>query len=126
MRNMLVSGIDSSVISVWNFSVSSVLQAFSGWVDLLFQIRPHDFDQIVRSVLGRFCVARHVVADVVFHQFAHQAVDRATRGGQALQDFGARLVLIQGAPDSLELPHDLSWCGSADPAFLSINGTFFD
>jgi hypothetical protein len=70
------------------------------------QIRSDNLNQIVRGFLGGFRVPRHVVADVVFHQFAHEAIDGAARGGEALQDLGARLVLIQGAPDGFELPHN--------------------
>jgi hypothetical protein len=72
----------------------------------LLQIRSDNLNQIVGGFLGGFRVSRHVVADVVLHQFAHEAVDGAARGGEALQDLGARLVLIQGAPDGFELPHN--------------------
>jgi len=69
------------------------------------------FDEIVSGFLRGFRFSRHVVADVVLHQFAHEAVDGAACGGQALQDLGARLVLIQGAPDGFELPYDFLRAG---------------
>jgi hypothetical protein len=39
----------------------------------LLQIGAHDADQIIRSFFGRFAVSRHMVANVVFHQFGHEA-----------------------------------------------------
>jgi len=75
------------------------------------QVGAHDLDQIVRGFFRGFCFPRHVVADVVLHQFAHEAVDGAARGGEALQDLGAGLVLIQGAPDGFELPHNFLGAG---------------
>jgi len=48
-----------------------------------------------------------VVADVVFHELAHEAVDRATRGGEALEDIRAGIVFIEGAQDAFELADDL-------------------
>ncbi len=46
------------------------------WLRPLFQIGAHDADQIIRSFFGRFAVSRHMVANVVFHEFGHEAVDR--------------------------------------------------
>lgn len=46
------------------------------------------------EVLGRFCCglsfAIHVIANVVFHEFGHEAVDGSARGGEALEHVGAR------------------------------------
>jgi len=47
-----------------------------------------------------------VVADVVFQQLGHEAVDGAARGGEALEGFGTRVVLVQGAQNTLKLPDD--------------------
>ena len=47
-----------------------------------------------------------MVADVVFHQLSHQAVDGPAGGGQALQHFRALFVIIQGPENSLELADD--------------------
>jgi hypothetical protein len=86
------------------FSASCLIPFFlNGW---LLQIRSHNLNQIVGGFFGGFCFSRHVIADVVLHQFAHEAVDGAARGGKALQDVGATLVLIQGATDGFELSHD--------------------
>ena len=88
----------------------SVLHAksFSGF---LLQIRAHNLDEVVGGFLGGFGFPRHVVADVVLHQFSHEAIDGAPRGGEALQDFAARLVLIEGAPDGFELPDNFLRAG---------------
>jgi len=64
-------------------------------------------DDIVGGFFRGFGIARHVVADVVFHQLGHEAVDGAARGGKALEGFGARVVLVVGAQDALELPDGL-------------------
>jgi hypothetical protein len=77
----------------------------------LFQIRPDDFDEIVGGFFRGFRFPRHVIADVILHQFAHEAVDGAAGGGEALQDLGAGFVLIQGAPDGFELPYDFLGAG---------------
>jgi len=51
-------------------------------------------------------IARHVVADDGLHQLAHEAVDGATRGGEALEDVGAGIIFIEGAQDAFELADD--------------------
>ena len=63
-------------------------------------------DDIVGGFLRGFGIARHVVADVVFHEFGHEAVDGAASGGEALEGFGARFVLVEGAQDAFELADD--------------------
>ncbi len=50
---------------------------------------------------------RHMVADVIFEEFAHQAIDRPARGGKALEDVGALFVIIQAPQHAFELPDDL-------------------
>jgi len=45
----------------------------------------------------------HVVADVVFHEFGHEAVNGAASGGKPLQGVGARFVLVEGAQDAFQL-----------------------
>lgn len=47
------------------------------------------------------------MADVILHEFGHQAVDRASRRSQALQDVGALLVLVQATQGAFQLPDDL-------------------
>jgi len=53
-----------------------------------------------------FGIARHVVADMVFHEFGHEAVDGAASGGEALEGFGAGFVLVEGAQDAFKLADD--------------------
>jgi hypothetical protein len=48
-------------------------------------------------------MAGHVIADVIFEKLTHQAVDCATRGGEALKNIGARGILFQGALDRFQL-----------------------
>jgi len=47
-----------------------------------------------------------MVADVVFHELAHQAIDGASGGRQSLQDVGALLIVIERAQDGFQLPDD--------------------
>ena len=54
----------------------------------------------------------HMVEDVIFHQFAHQAVDGAPGGREAVKDLGALLVVIQAFENRLELADDFP--GSVD------------
>jgi len=54
-----------------------------------------------------------VVADVVLHQFPHQAVDGAARGGQALQDVGSVPVLFNGAEGGFQLADDFLSAGNS-------------
>jgi len=48
-----------------------------------------------------------VVADVIFHKFGHQTINRAARGGEALEGVGAWIVLVERAKDAFELADDL-------------------
>ncbi len=52
-------------------------------------------------------MAGHVVSNVVFHQFCHEAVDGAASGGEALQNIGAGIVGVKGAQSAFELADDL-------------------
>jgi len=47
-----------------------------------------------------------MVADVIFHQFGHEGVDGAASGGEALEDVGAVLFVIEAAQDTFELADD--------------------
>lgn len=73
---------------------------------ILFEVGADDVDDIVGSFLGGFGVAGHVVADMVFHEFRHEAVDGAASGGEALESLGARFMLVEGAQDAFELADD--------------------
>jgi hypothetical protein len=70
----------------------------------LFQIGTDDFDNVVRGFFRGLRIMRHVVEDVILKELAHQAVDGSARGGEALQDVGALLVIVQPAQDAFELP----------------------
>jgi hypothetical protein len=48
-----------------------------------------------------------VVEDVILQQFAHQAIDRAAGGGQALQHIGAMGILFKRTKDGFQLSDDL-------------------
>ena len=61
---------------------------------------------VVGSLFGRFRIAGHVVSNVVFHQFAHEAVDGAACGRQTLQHFRALFILVEAAKDAFELADD--------------------
>jgi hypothetical protein len=74
------------------------------------QIGANDLNDIVGSFAGGLGVARHVVADVVFHQLRHQAIDGAVGGRKTLQNVVARILLIQGAKNAFQLPDYLFWC----------------
>ena len=63
-------------------------------------------DDIVGSFFRGLGIARHVVADVVFHQFGHEAIDGATSGGEALEDLRAGIIFVQSAQDAFELADD--------------------
>ena len=45
-----------------------------------------------------------MVANVIFHQLAHQAVDGTPCRGQALEDVSAGFILIQSAQHALSWP----------------------
>jgi hypothetical protein len=49
-----------------------------------FQIGTDDIDEVTGSLFCGLGFARHVISDVVFHKFGHQAVDGSTGGAQAL------------------------------------------
>lgn len=72
-----------------------------------FQIGMYDLDEVFGGLGGGLRVPGHVIADVVFHQLAHEAIDGPANGGEALEDFGARLVLTEGATNAFELADHL-------------------
>lgn len=47
-----------------------------------------------------------MVANVVLHQFGHEAVDGPARGGKTLEYLGARIVVMEAAQDAFELTDD--------------------
>jgi hypothetical protein len=72
----------------------------------LLKIGSDDTYDVIGGLFRRLRIARHMVSDVVFHQFAHEAIDGAARGGQTLQHFGALLIFIEAAENALELAND--------------------
>ncbi len=86
----------------------------------LLKIGSNDLDDVVGGFFRRFRISRHVVSDVVFHQLAHKAVNRASRGGQALQRLGARLVFVEGTKNAFELAND--FLGAGDEVELFARG----
>jgi hypothetical protein len=50
---------------------------------------------------------RHVVADVIFHEFTHEAIDSASGCGKPLQHIGARFIGVEGAQNTFELTDHL-------------------
>jgi len=46
------------------------------------------------------------MANVVFHQLAHEAIDGAARGGEALKNVGAVRILFEGTLRGFELADD--------------------
>lgn len=82
----------------------------------LLQISSHDLNDIVSGLFRRFRVSRHVVSDVIFHQLAHEAIDRTASCGQPLQRFGTWLVFVKCAKHALELADD--FLGARDEVYL--------
>ena len=76
------------------------------------QIRTHNFDEILGSLRRGFRFARHVIQDVILHQFAHQAVDGAAGGSQALENVGAVGILFQTTKDGFQLADDFLGAGN--------------
>jgi hypothetical protein len=45
-----------------------------------------------------------MVANMVFHEFAHEAVDGSSCCGESLKDIGALFVVVQGPQNCFQLP----------------------
>jgi hypothetical protein len=73
----------------------------------LFKISADDLDDVVGGFFRRFGFARHVIANVIFHQFGHEAVDGAASRGEALENVSTGIIGVQGAKDAFELADDL-------------------
>ena len=81
----------------------------AGWIGGKGPVSYTHLDVYKRQVgsSGGLRIAWHVVADVVFHEFGHQAVDGDAGGGKTLQNVGARLLLIQSAKNAFQLSDNL-------------------
>ena len=64
-------------------------------------------NHVLRGFLCGFGILRHVVEDVVFHEFPHQAVNRSPGAGETVKNFRALLIFIQSLQDRVELSDDL-------------------
>jgi len=73
----------------------------------LFQVAAHDADKIMDSFFRRLAVSRHMVANVVFHEFGHEAVDGSPRSRKPLKHISALFVIVKSAQSGLQLPDDL-------------------
>jgi hypothetical protein len=74
--------------------------------DTLFQVGADNGDEIICRFFRRLGIPGHMVADMILHQFSHQAIDGSAGSGQALQHFRALFVIIQGPVYSFELAND--------------------
>jgi len=72
----------------------------------LFQVGSHNPNQIIGSFFRRFAVPRHMVANVVFHEFGHKTVDGSPCCRESLKNVCALFILIEGAQNGLQLPND--------------------
>ena len=61
------------------------------------------------------------MTDMVFHQFAHKAVDGTTCGSEALERLRAGLVFRQGAKNAFELADN--FLGARDEVELFARGS---
>jgi hypothetical protein len=80
------------------------LSSRPGWKS--FEVGADDLDDVVGGFFGGFGVAGHVISNVIFHEFSHEAIDGAAGCGEALEGVGARLVFIEGAQNAFELADD--------------------
>jgi hypothetical protein len=72
----------------------------------LFEISSHDFDHIFGGFFTGFGIPGHVVANVIFQKFAHQAIDGASRRREPLKNICALLVFIEPAQNAFQLADD--------------------
>jgi hypothetical protein len=78
----------------------------------LLQVGADDFDEVIGGLFGGLRLPGHVIADVVFHEFAHKAVDGAAGGREALKDVGAVGVFLECPLNGFELADD--FLGASD------------
>ena len=63
-----------------------------------------DADQILRSFFGRLTVSRHMVANVVFHECGHEAVDGSSCRREPLEDVPALFVIVESTRIAFSCP----------------------
>ena len=69
----------------------------------LFEVGANYLNYVLRCFLGGFRILRHVVDDVIFHEFTHQAIDGTAGSSETPENFRALLVVIQSFKNRLEL-----------------------
>jgi hypothetical protein len=77
----------------------------------LLQVGSDNFDEVIGGLLGGLCLPGHVIADVVFHEFTHEAVDGAAGSGEALEDVRTVGVFLNRALGRFELADDFLGTG---------------
>ena len=77
--------------------------SIAGDSEPLFQVATHDANQIIGSLFRRLALSRHMVANVVFLEFGHEAVDGSSGCREPLKDVCALFIVIEGAQNSLQL-----------------------
>jgi hypothetical protein len=73
----------------------------------LFEVCAHDADQIIDGLSGRLTVPRHVVANVILHEFGHEAVDRSPGRRESLKNVCALFIIVESTQNGLQLPDNL-------------------
>jgi hypothetical protein len=73
----------------------------------LFEVGAHNPNQIIDGLSGRLTVPRHVVADVVLHEFGHEAVNGTPGRRESLKNVRALFVVVESTQNGLELPDNL-------------------
>jgi hypothetical protein len=76
------------------------------FLSALLQVGADNGDEIVCRFLGRLGMPGHMVADVILHQFSHEAIDGSAGSSEALQHLRALFVIIQGPVYRFELADD--------------------
>jgi hypothetical protein len=70
------------------------------------KVGPNNLNYVLGRFLGGVRIFRHVVDDVIFHEFTHQAVDGPAGSSKTPKNFRALFVIIQSFKDRLELSDD--------------------
>ena len=72
----------------------------------LFEVCADNLNHVLSRLLRGFRIFRHMVEDVIFHEFAHQTVDGSAGSSETPKNFRALLVGIQSLENGFELPDD--------------------
>ena len=85
----------------------------------LLEVGADDFDHVLGGFGGGFRFARHVMEDVVLHEFAHEAVDGSTGSGEALQDIGAVGIFLESVEHGFQLANNFLGAGDEIETFAT-------